>query len=137
MVGRYPNDELWRISVAIALIAFFIGLVAGFIWRRRIVTGRAEPGRPVPWWRTTLATIGRLWPLIFGVALLLSLTSSVGPWLTVLAAIVGGVVGRLLGPLLPARPGRSSCSRRSPGSSALILLPPRARRRDVTSSGAA
>ena len=43
MVGRYPNDELWRISVAIALIAFFVGLVAGFVWRRRIVTGRAEP----------------------------------------------------------------------------------------------
>ena len=31
MVGRYPSDELWRISVAIALIAMFTGLVAGFI----------------------------------------------------------------------------------------------------------
>ena len=58
MVGRYPNDELWRISVAIALIAFFTALVAGFIGRRRVVTGRAEPDAGGPWWRTTLATIG-------------------------------------------------------------------------------
>ena len=43
MVGRYPNDELWRISVAIALIAFFIGWSPASSWRRRIVTGRAEP----------------------------------------------------------------------------------------------
>ena len=43
MVGRYPNDELWRISVAIALIAMFTGLVAGFIGHRRVVTGRAAP----------------------------------------------------------------------------------------------
>ena len=104
MVGRYPNDELWRISVAIAVIAFFIGLVAGFVWRRRIVTGRAEPTTQ-PWWRRVLATLGRLWPLIFGVALVLSLTDSAGPWLTALAAIVAGVAGRLLGPLLPGRSG--------------------------------
>ncbi len=54
MVGRYPRDELWRISVAIALIAFFSGLVAGFIGRRRVVTGRAEPPPPRPWWRAAL-----------------------------------------------------------------------------------
>ena len=81
MVGRYPNDELWRISVAIALIAMFTGLVAGFVGHRRVVTGRAAPST-APWWRTTLATMGRLWPLLAGVALVLSMTTTIGPWLT-------------------------------------------------------
>ncbi len=104
MVGRYPNDELWRISVAIALIAMFTGLVAGFIGHRRVVTGRAAPST-TPWWRTTLATMGRLWPLLAGVAIVLSMTTTIGPWLTLVAAIIAGILGRLIGPLLPGRAG--------------------------------
>jgi general L-amino acid transport system permease protein len=48
MVGRYPGDELWRIAVAICAIAFFIAMVAGFIGRRRVVTGRAAAGPARP-----------------------------------------------------------------------------------------
>ena len=54
MVGRYPSDELWRISVALASIALFGGVVAGFIGHRRVVTGRAGQIPPVPWWRIVL-----------------------------------------------------------------------------------
>jgi general L-amino acid transport system permease protein len=104
MVGRYPSDELWRISVAIALVAMFSGLVAGFIGRRRVVTGRAAPST-TPWWRTSLATMGRLWPLLAGVAVVLSMTTTIGPWLTLVAAMIAGIVGRLIGPRLPGRAG--------------------------------
>jgi general L-amino acid transport system permease protein len=104
MVGRYPVDELWRVSVALALIACFIGLVAGFAIKRRRVTGRADVDvRRDSWWSGPLATAGRLWPLIVGVGLIMTMVESSGPWLTVAAVIVGGVAGRLLGPLLPAR----------------------------------
>ena len=105
-------------------------LVAGFVGRRRIVTGRAEPAPPARG-GGGLATLGRLWPLLFGVALVLSMTTTAGPWLTVLAAIVAGVVGRLLGPLLPGRSGPFLVLVAIAGFVGLVLLPPRpeARRR--------
>lgn len=105
MVGRYPSDELWRIAVAIALIAMFVGLVAGFLGHRRAVTGRGVAPPVRPWWQTVLATAGRLWPLLAGVAVLLSMVTTAGPWLTVVVAIIAAVAGRLLGPLLPGRSG--------------------------------
>ena len=43
MVGRYPVDELWRIVVALSLIALFGGIVAGFVARRRVLTGTVDP----------------------------------------------------------------------------------------------
>lgn len=104
MVGRYPVDELWRVSVAVAAVAFFVGLVAGFAIKRRQVTGRAAPEiSRQPWSRRLVGTAGRLWPLIFGVALIMTMVDSSGPWLTVAGIVVGGVAGRLLGPRLPAR----------------------------------
>src|SRR6188472_2821219 len=42
LVGRYPSDELWRIVVAIAVFACFVGMAAGFIARRRVLTGTAD-----------------------------------------------------------------------------------------------
>ncbi len=122
MVGRYPSDELWRITIAIALIAAFGGVVAGFVGRRRIVTGRAEPESTGPWWRVVLATAGRLWPLLFGVALVLSMVTTVGPWLTVVAAVFAAVAGRLAGPHLPGRSGPVLVLVAIVGSGGLILF---------------
>ncbi len=85
------------------VIALFCGLVAGFAGKRRAATGRGPTAEPGPWWRGALAAAGRLWPLLIGTALLLSMVTSAGPWLMVLGAIAAGVGGRLLGPLLPVR----------------------------------
>jgi general L-amino acid transport system permease protein len=107
LVGRYPGDELWRISVAIALVAMFVGLTAGFVHRRREVTGTADPllaGRPR--WRRVTDVVLRLWPILLGTAIVLSMVRTSGPWLMVAATIAAGVAGRLLGPRLPARSGR-------------------------------
>jgi len=106
LVGRYPADELWRLVLAIAVITFFIGLVGGFIARRRVLTGTADPQLATrPWWRAVLDTAVRLWPLLFGTALILSMTTTPGPTLTVVLAVVAGVVGRFIGPHVPARSG--------------------------------
>ena len=69
MVGRYPGDELWRIAVAIALIACSSGSSPASSPGAGSSPG--APSRPThrPWWRTALATLGRLWPLLVGVAL--------------------------------------------------------------------
>lgn len=107
LVGRYPGDELWRISVAIALVALFIGAAAGFIHRRRQVTGTADPvlaDRSL--WRRVIDVVARLWPILFGTAIVLSMVRTSGPWLMVAATIAAGVAGRLIGPHLPARSGR-------------------------------
>ena len=103
MVGRYPNDQLWRISVALVVIAFAGGVVAGHVGHRRMVTGQIVDERARPWWRTGLDLAVRLWPLILGVLVLLLLAGTIGPWLLVLAMIVGAVAGRLVGGRLPVR----------------------------------
>jgi general L-amino acid transport system permease protein len=105
MVGRYPDDQLWRITVALAVLACFGGVVGGFAAQRRRATGR-ETVEAVPWWRSVFSAIGRLWPLVLGVVVLLLLAGTVGPWLVAAAVVAAAIVGRLLGPLLPLRSAR-------------------------------
>jgi len=103
MVGRYPDDQLWRPAVVLAVIAFVGGLVAGWVAHRRAVTGRTEPGAVArPWWQAALALVARLWPLLVGIGLLLLLSDSTGLWLTVGGIVAGAVVGRIGGRFLPA-----------------------------------
>src|SRR3954462_7506370 len=40
MVGRYPRDELWRVSVSLCSLAAYGGLLAGFVHRRQLAAGR-------------------------------------------------------------------------------------------------
>lgn len=101
MVGRYPDDQLWRIAVVLVGVVAFAGLVAGFVNRRQVLAATA-PGS-VPIGRRLATVFARLWPLIFGIALLLSLTGTAGPTLVVVAMVAAAVVGRLLGGFLPPR----------------------------------
>ena len=84
MVGRYPADELWRVALALAVIALLGGLLAGFV---RAPPGPRRAGRAAPspvWWRRRLdlawAGSGRC---CSGSPSLLSMTTTVGPWLAV------------------------------------------------------
>jgi general L-amino acid transport system permease protein len=101
MVGRYPDDELWRIAVALAAVALYGGLIAGLVARRQVAAGTAPP--PVPLTRRISDLLLRLWPLLVGVLLLLLLSTTAGPWLVALAAVAAAVVGRIAGGFLPTR----------------------------------
>jgi general L-amino acid transport system permease protein len=101
MVGRYPPDEQWRIAVALWVIAAFGGVVAGHVARRRVAKGLAPPAVSLS--RRAGALAGRLWPLIAGVLLILSLTTTVSPWLVALGVVAAAAVGRVVGGLLPVR----------------------------------
>jgi general L-amino acid transport system permease protein len=101
MVGRYPADEQWRIAVALWVIAAFGGVVAGHVARRRVARGLAP--RDVPPTRRAGALLARVWPLILGVLLILSLTSTVSPWLVAVGVVAAGAIGRVAGGLLPVR----------------------------------
>jgi general L-amino acid transport system permease protein len=100
MVGRYPADELWRVSVVVVAIALYGGVVAGFVAARQRRMGVAVE-RPAGWWRRGVDLVGRLWPLLGGTLLLLALCTTPGPWIMVGAAIVAAAIGRLVGPRLP------------------------------------
>ena len=105
MVGRYPLDDLWRISVVVVAIGLYGGLVAGYVAVRRRRLGLDAEVPPLPWWRRVLAMLARQWPLVGGTVLLLLLTTSAGPWITVGATVVATIVGRLVGGRLPAGAG--------------------------------
>jgi general L-amino acid transport system permease protein len=96
MVGRYPRDELWRIGVGLCAIAAYGGVLAGYVQRMREITGReTRPTTSVPRRLADLAV--RLWPLILGIVVLLSLTTTPGPTVLTLLVIVSAVVGRIVG----------------------------------------
>lgn len=97
MVGRYPRDELWRIVVALLAMAGYGGVLAGHIGRRQRLAGR---GTDLPPARRALDLLLRLWPLVVGVAVLLSLTRTITPTLVVAGIVAAAVAGRLLGGLL-------------------------------------
>ncbi|MDH3682835.1 MAG: amino acid ABC transporter permease [Acidimicrobiia bacterium] len=102
ITGSWPEDELWRVVVAIVAVSFMAGLIAGFIARQRReeVPDDAEPGRP---W--LLDILSRTWPLLLTVLLLLSLAQTVGPWLLAVGSLAAFAAGRFIGPLLPRRSG--------------------------------
>jgi general L-amino acid transport system permease protein len=104
MVGRYPDGDLDRIAVALAVAALVGGLVAGVVHRRQHDAAVAA-GEPVDdrAGRRALDLVGRFWPLALGVLLVLSLTETVGPWLAAGVAAVGAVAGRVVGARLPRR----------------------------------
>lgn len=101
MVGSYPRDGLWRIGVALMIMAGFGGILAGHIHVRQVAAERAEPAGGALRRARDLAV--RLWPLILGVVVLLLLVRSIGPWLVVVGVVAAAVAGRFVGGLLGRR----------------------------------
>ncbi len=103
LVGRFPDDDLPSVAIAVSLLALWIGVLGGLVAdrQRAAATAADEPVRPG---KRMLDLFVRFWPAIFGVALLLGLSRTVGPWIVaaaVLAAAGGGrVAGDLLGRML-------------------------------------
>ena len=79
MVGRYPTDELWRISLAVVLIAAYGGLVAGVIHRRQVLAGHGRTVRIVA--RQALRSRRSAVAVARRRRSPASLTSTIGPWL--------------------------------------------------------
>ena len=100
LTGRWPTDQLDTLSVAIVGFTFWGGLIAGTIGGRQTLRGTsAVAGMSLA---ERLADLGQRFGLIIATALLLlSLTTSGGPWLLVgsmaLAGVVGTVIGRQFG----------------------------------------
>jgi len=94
MVGRYPAVHLPRVGISLVIASTVGGLLAGVVHRRQLDAGTAT--------RTTARDlVDRFWPVAIGVAMLLALSSSVGPWLVAAGSIGGAIAGRFLGAVLP------------------------------------
>jgi general L-amino acid transport system permease protein len=103
LVGRWPDAHLLRIAVAVGVMVTWLGLIAGYVGGRR-----ARRGSPEDNTRRWL-DLGRRFGLIAGaVLLLLSLTTTAGPWLMVGAALAGALVGTMTGRAVGLRIGSMS-----------------------------
>jgi general L-amino acid transport system permease protein len=117
MVGRFPDVHLLRLSVTVVALSGWAGLLAGIVNARQIRSGRLSPEQN----RLSAARLrdlaGRLWLPIVVVLLLLSLTTTAGPWITAGLAVLAAIVGRLVGPWI----GRPQLPRWAGALLALVL----------------
>jgi general L-amino acid transport system permease protein len=94
LVFRFPREELWRLWVALYLLAASLGLGAGIAARARRVEGDdARPGRRAP-----LVTLRRLGPLIAVVVVFLWFAKSAEGTL-----LVAGAAATVVGAAAAAR----------------------------------
>lgn len=104
MYGRFPESHVLRLAVVVVALSAWAGLIAGIVHARQIRSGRVAPGRR----RLTAARLldlgERFWIPAVVVLLLLSLTSTAGPWLTVALALPAAAVGRIAGPYVGRLP---------------------------------
>lgn len=96
MVGRFPDDELWKVVLAVAVLALWGGVIAGAVLARQrragtYVAPNLSPGR------RALELLARFWPAVMGLVVLLSLSRSVGPWIAAAVIIGAAAVGRAIG----------------------------------------
>ena len=105
LYGRYPREDLWRVVVAVAVVGFVGGALAGIIARRREAAAR-RAGEPVDRRSTGARVVDlavRVWPLLALVAVLLALTTTITPTLVTLGVVAAIAIGRVLGAHCPPR----------------------------------
>jgi len=105
LTGVWPEDELWRLVIAILVLAAGAGVAAGYYARLRAEEAGDGDAAPDPRYRL-LDSLSRLWPLIGLVVILLVATTTIGPLLLVVASIAAVLGGRVVGGLLPRSGGR-------------------------------
>ncbi|MCJ7724817.1 MAG: ABC transporter permease subunit, partial [Acidimicrobiia bacterium] len=100
MVGRFPREDLWRVWSSTFVLLLF-GTMAAGAWHTSAAERAAEAGleHSTPSLRDRLK---RFWPVVMLAVVLLTLTRSIGPLLVVIGGAGVAVVGRWLGPHLPA-----------------------------------
>ncbi|MGI8518147.1 MAG: ABC transporter permease subunit [Acidimicrobiia bacterium] len=89
MVGSFPQPELWRVAVAVLLLALGAGIASGLInvsaRLRAHQAGLPVPAPPGP--RSLANGFRRYWPLVLLIAVCLLLTETITPTILVFGAI--------------------------------------------------
>jgi general L-amino acid transport system permease protein len=100
MIGRFPEPHVLRLAVTVVVLAAWVGLIAGIVHGRRQRSGVAVEA---PMRRRVADLAERFWIPAAVVTLLLLLTSTAGPWITVGLAVVAALLARLAGPFIGRR----------------------------------
>jgi general L-amino acid transport system permease protein len=100
MIGRYPAAHVLRLAVTVIVLSGWVGLVAGIIRARQVRAGKVAADASRWSWRRVVDLSDRFWLPAVVVVLLLLLSSTPGPWITAVLAVLAAVVGRLVGPFL-------------------------------------
>jgi general L-amino acid transport system permease protein len=100
MIGRFPDVHVLRLAVTAVALSAWAGLLAGIISARQIRAGRVSPLRN----RLSAARVRdlatRFWIPVVVLLLLLSLTTTAGPWITAGLSLVAAIAGRVIGPFV-------------------------------------
>jgi len=96
LVGRFPDDELYKVVIAVAVSALWGGVLAGLVIgrQRRAGTYIEQPKTPA---KHIGLLVARFWPILAGVAVLLALSESFGPWIATLVIAASALAGRAVG----------------------------------------
>ncbi|MGH8959380.1 MAG: amino acid ABC transporter permease [Acidimicrobiia bacterium] len=108
MVGSFPRSQLWRVVVALLLLAMMAGLVGGLL-RAAARQRSQDAGIRLAEVRGARAAVGwlrRFWPLGLLVVASLALTRTITPTLVVIAAMALLVASRWLATRLGPVPRR-------------------------------
>jgi general L-amino acid transport system permease protein len=118
MVGSFPRDQLWRVVVAVLVLAAMAGLAGGLIkaGNRERALQAGLPVVMVRGWQAVASWLRRFWPLVAFVLACLLLTRTITPTLVVVGAVASIAATRMIGSNLP------SLGRRV-GWSLVVLLP--------------
>ena len=117
MIGRFPEVHVLRLAVTLVALSAWAGVIAGIVHARQERAGRVDPDASSWTWARVLDLAERFWIPAIVVLLLLALTTTSGPWITVGLAVVAAVVGRLIGPFV----GRRVVGAVAGGALALVL----------------
>jgi general L-amino acid transport system permease protein len=100
MYGRFPEPHVLRLAVCVVALSAWAGLIVGIVHARQVRAGRVPPGRRHLTAHRLLDLGERFWIPAVVVLLLLSLTSTSGPWLTAVLVVVAALAGRIAGPFV-------------------------------------
>ncbi len=100
IVGRFPRDELWRPAVALVVTLAAIGFVAGVASAaaRAVALDEGSSFRSASF----VENLRRQWPLLVTIFVVLMLTETWGPRLTVLVAVAAAFLAFIGGKRAPA-----------------------------------
>lgn len=89
MVGGFPRGQIWRPALALTVVGVFLGFMGG-IAAAGARARAAEAGIPYKP-STPRAILRRWWPALAVLVLILTLTTTLGPTVSMVAAMTAGV----------------------------------------------
>ena len=100
LIGRFPETHVLRLAVTVVSLSAWVGLIAGIVHVRQVRAGRVNPARTRLSTARVIDLAERFWIPTIVVLLLLTLTSTTAPWITVGLSVVAAIVGRVFGPFV-------------------------------------